>query len=382
MTAVDLIILGFTLLMAIWGYTQGLVVGALSFAGFAGGGLIGTRLGPVILEEGARSPYAPLFALLGALAVGAMFAAVGEVVGFGIRRRLGESIGLLDGAGGAALVACVGLLLAWIVGAFLVTNPGTREVRREVRRSEILQALNETLPPSGPILRVLARFDPLPSLRGPGPGVGPPNPRIARDPDVRQAGQSVVRVLGTACGLGIEGSGWVAPGGRVVTNAHVVAGQDDTTVRLRDGSRHSAHALVFDPRNDVAVLRAAGVAGVPALDLREGTPAGTSAAILGYPEGGPFDVRAGRVGRTRSRTTQDAYGRGPVRRRITSVRGRVRPGNSGGPMVDGGGRVVATIFGAALDDQPPTGFAVPNGTVRDALAQAVGGRVGTGPCAR
>jgi S1-C subfamily serine protease len=185
-------------------------------------------------------------------------------------------------------------------------------------------------------------------------------------------------VLGTACGVGVEGSGWVARDGIVVTNAHVVAGQDDTRVLVGGaGPGLRAQAIRFDPRNDLAVLRVDGLS-APPLQVASDPPAGTSAAILGFPLNGPFDVRAGRLGQTREVVTQDAYGRGPVRRRIVSLRGLVRSGNSGGPMVDGDGRVVATIF-AATTAGPRGGYAVPNVLVRTALANA-SGPVSTGAC--
>ena len=380
MSAVDLIIIGFALLMAVWGYSQGLIMGAFSLIGFVAGAVIGSRVGPLVLEDGARSPYAPLFALAGALMVGGLFASAFEVAAFGIRRRFGQGFGALDGAGGAALLACVGLLVSWIAGSAVLQTPEARDFRRDVQRSKILRALNRTLPPSGPVLNALARFDPLPALRGPEARVGPPSAGIVRDPDVRRAGQSVVRVLGTACGLGLEGSGWVAGAGVVVTNAHVIAGQDDTVVQLRDRSRHRAQAVVYDPRNDVAVLRASGVGGASALGMESSPGVGTSAAILGYPENGPFDARPGRLGATRTLISQDAYGRGPVRRRITALRGHVRPGNSGGPMVDASGRVVATVFAKATGDGQRSGFAVPNSIVRRAIARAGAGEVSTGPC--
>ncbi|HEX8074805.1 MAG TPA: trypsin-like peptidase domain-containing protein, partial [Thermoleophilaceae bacterium] len=204
---------------------------------------------------------------------------------------------------------------------------------------------------------------------------------IARDPEVRRAGGSVVKVLGTACGLGIEGSGWVSSGGLVVTNAHVVAGEEDTTVQLRGtGPRLDAEPVVLDAHNDVAVLRVPALAGVRSLPLRENAPVGTSAAVLGFPENGPFDVRPARLGATTTVLTQDAYGRGPIRRRVTALRGLVRSGNSGGPMVDGRGRVVGTIFAATRGGRERGGFAVPASVVRRDLGRARG-RVDTGPCA-
>src|SRR3954471_23373086 len=381
MTALDWIIVAFTVLMALWGYSQGLVVGALSLVGFLAGAFVGARIGPLVLSDGAHSPYAPLFALTGAFLIGGVLATGLEVLGFQLRRRLGPTLGLLDGLGGAVLIACAGLVLIWVAGAVALQTPGARDLRRAIQRSAIMRALNDTLPPSGPLLNALARFDPFPQIAGPEPNVPPPSSKIARDPDVRSAGRSVVRVLGTACGLGIEGSGWIAPGGLVVTNAHVVAGEDDTTVQLQGtGSHLDAQAVWFDPRNDVALLRVPALPNAPALSLRTDAPPGPSAAILGFPENGPFDVEPGRLGATTTVRTDDAYGRGPIERRITALRGRVRSGNSGGPMVDGSGRVVTTIFAAIVGGGQRSGFGVPDSIVRDALARA-GGPVGTGACA-
>jgi S1-C subfamily serine protease len=381
-TAIDWIIVGFTLAMAFWGYAQGLIVGALSLAGFATGAVLGARVAPLLLNEGAKSPYAPLVTLICAAVIGGVLASGLEVLGFHLRRRVGHRIGVLDGVGGAVLLACLGLGLAWVAGAVALNTPGARELRRDVQESEILRRLNSALPPSGPILNALARFDPLPEITGPAPQVRPPNSKIARDPEVQAAADSVVRVLGTACGLGVQGSGWIAGDGVIVTNAHVVAGQDDTTVQLEgEGARHDADVVLFDVTNDIAVLRASGVAGTPALAMNEAAPAGTSAAILGFPENGPYDVQPGRLGVTATANTQDAYGRGPVRRRITALRGRVRHGNSGGPMVDGSGRVVTTIFAAGEAGASGQGFGVPDSLVRAALAEA-NGPVDTGPCVR
>ncbi len=381
MTTLDWIIVAFTILMAVWGYGQGLIAGGLSLVGFAAGAFIGSRLGPLILEDGSHSPYAPLSALLGAVLIGGVFASGFELVGFHLRRRLPERVGLLDGVGGGLLVACLGLFLVWIGGAVALQTPGARDLREPIQRSAILKELNAVLPPSGPILQALARFDPFPSITGPSANVPAPDPKIARDPDVAAARRSVVRVLGTACGLGVQGSGWVARRGIVVTNAHVVAGQDDTTVQVGgEGSGLDAEAIWFDPRNDLSILRVPGASGLPALPMNVNAKSGTAAAVLGFPENGPYTVAPARLGGTSTVVTQDAYGRGPVERSITSLRGLVRPGNSGGPAVDRSGRVLATIFAAATSRQR-TGYGVPDSIVRDALRRARG-TVDTGPCAR
>ena len=379
MTAIDWIIVAFTVLMAVWGYAQGLLVGAFSLGGFLGGGFLGSRLGPLLLEDGSRSPYAPVFALVGAFLIGGLLASVLETVGFQLRRRLRGGLGLVDGVGGALLLACAGLAVAWMGGAIALQTPGAREYRRDIQRSEILSRLNELFPPRS-VLNALARFDPFPSIEGPAPRVPPPSSKIARDPDVREAAASTVKILGTACGLGVEGSGWIAADGVVVTNAHVVAGQDDTTVQLGgEGPRHDADAIWFDSRNDLAILRSSGLSGVRALAMRENAPVGTSGAVVGYPGNGPLTIGAARLGATSTVMSQDSYGRGPVRRRVTALRGIVKSGNSGGPVIDGRGRVLTTVFASTTGGGPRGGYGVPDSIVRQALARA-GDRVDTGPC--
>ncbi len=381
MTTVDWIILGFALLMAVWGYAQGLIVGGMSLVGFVAGGFLGSRLSPMLLSEGSRSPYGPLFALMGALLVGGVLAAGLELLGFRLRGRLGGKLGALDGLGGALLVAAIGLGLVWLAGAVALNTPGARQLREPIQRSSILQRLNAALPPSGPLLKTLARFDPFPGLRGPQPEVRPPDPTIARDPQVRAARRSVVRVLGTACGLGVQGSGWVAGGGLVVTNAHVVAGQEDTTVQLEGkGERLDAQAVHYDAKNDLAILRVPATEGVPALRLDAAARPGAAAAILGFPGNGDYTVAAGRLAETRSFRAQDAYGRGPISRRVTLVRGSVLPGDSGGPVVDAEGEVVTTTFAVSVGSGGKSGYGVPDSITAPAL-ERVRGPVGTGPCA-
>ena len=380
MSALDWIIVALTLLSAVAGYFQGFAVGAATLAGFGIGLFLGGRLGADLVAHGSHSPYAPVFALAGALIGGMVLGSLLEVLGYGVRRRLTAArLGILDGIGGALLAGAVALALAWLAGAVALQTPGARQFRDDIQRSAVLRALNGVLPPSGSILNALARFDPFPSIAGPPADVPPPRAAIAGDPQVRAATASVVRIQGTACGLGVEGSGWIAASGLVVTNAHVVAGQHDTVVQAQGaGPELPARAVAFDPHNDVAVLQVPGLQGPP-LPVASGAPSGTEAAILGFPENGPLSIRAGRLGSTRTVLTQDAYGNGPVRRRIVTLRGVVRPGNSGGPVVDGDGHVVTTIF-ASSRGGPRGGYGVPNDVVARAV-QTASGPVSTGQCA-
>ena len=384
MTVIDALIVAFVLALAAIGFERGLIRSALPLAGFVFGAAIGGRLAPALLADGSESAYAPVLTAICAVLLGAVLAIALEGVGSVLRERarLGKGARIVDGAGGALLLGALGLLVAWVFGAVALNAPGsnTAELRAAVQRSAILGALNEALPPSGPLLNVLRRIDPTPTLEGPEADVGAPDPQIASDPEVEAAGGSVLRILGTACGLGVEGSGWVVAPGLVATNAHVVAGQDDTTVTPQAGAPElDAQAVHYDPRNDLAFLSVPGL-GLEPLPLADEPGSGTPGAILGYPENGPFAVRPARLGTTGVVTSQDSYGRAPVRRRMTAFRGDVRSGNSGGPVVDGDGRVLTTVFGAEQGGGPPGGLGVPN----DVVAEALGGQlqpVDTGPCA-
>jgi S1-C subfamily serine protease len=384
-TTLDWLIVAFTVLLAFYGYLQGFIVGLLSLLGFALGAFVGTRLGPLLLPSGSHSQYAPLFGLVGALLAGGVLASGFE--GIGVRARAAlrmPGLRAVDGLLGAAFTACVGLGIAWIIGAVALQSSGSQPLRRDIQRSAILRGLDELLPPSGPILHALARFDPLPSVHGPAANVPAPTRRVLSSPGVRAARSSVVRVVGSACGLGIEGSGWIAAPGLVVTNAHVVAGEGDTVVQLNGQPPGiPASVVVYDPHDDVAILRVSGRL-APSLEMAPDPKAGTAAAILGYPLDGPFDAEPGRLGQTQRVSTDDSYGNGPVVRSIASLLGRVRPGNSGGPMVDSAGRVLATVFAAITGaGSGRGGFAVPNAVVRDQLAIATTRRtpVSTGACA-
>jgi len=385
-TLLDWLIVAFAAVLAMFGYRQGFVVGVLSFGGFVVGAFLGTRLAPLLLPQGSASPYAPAFGLVGALLAGAMLASGFEGVAFRLRRTLSlPGFGAFDGALGGLLGIALGLGIVWIAAAVAAQAPGDSALRADIQRSAILRGLNELLPPSGPILNALARLDPLPSITGPAPGVAAPEAAVAREPGVREAARSVVRIVGTACGLAIEGSGWVAAPDTVITNAHVVAGERDTAVEpAGDSPGLTAQAVAFDPNDDIAVLYVPEL-DLPALSFQAAPASGTSGAILGYPENGPFNVQPGRIGRTQAVLTQNAYGEGPVTRTLTPLRGLVRPGNSGGPLVASDGKVLTTVFAATVAAGPHGGYGVANTTAESVLAEGeaserAGVEVGTGHC--
>ena len=374
MTAVDWVALGLVLLTALGGAVQGFVWSGLSLAGLLTGALLGGRLVPVLLSNGTQSHYAPVVALVAAIAFALIFEVMGSTVGASIRSRQPAGVRVLDSAGGVLAGALIGFAIVWVLGAMALQLPGQADLRRAVQRSYVLQQLNEIVPPRS-LLNALARIDPFPSFAGPPVPTEPLDPRVLDKPGVRGAAPSIVRVLGTACGLGVEGSGWVAANGLVVTAAHVVAGEEDTeVVTLHDGVLR-AQAVAFDPHNDVAVLRVDGLQ-APPLELKDPQP-GAAIAIVGYPLNGPLEASAGRIGETETVLAQDAYGEGQTRRLVTSLSGTVQHGNSGGPAVDSSGAVQSTVFAARAAGGG--GYGVPASIVRRDLASA-GTPVSTGPC--
>lgn len=377
MSTADWVVIAVIAVSALYGLASGFVRGAFSLAGFALGAYLGGRVAPLLLSDG--SPYVPLVSLGGAIIGGSLLRGLAALLARVLRTSLGVIPGLraLDSLAGLVFGAVAGVLLCWAVGAVLLYLPGQSDLRSAVQESAILSRINEEFPPER-LLETLERVDPIGALLGPPAIVPPPDSALARDPDVIAASQSVVRVTGIACGLGIEGSGWIARRGLVVTNAHVVAGIDVPRVDRHDGPAYTATVVVFDVTNDLAVLRAPELEGrpLPVADPEKGVPV----ALVGYPENGPLTRTPGRLGSTRDLLSGDAYGQGPVTRPVTAIRGVIRPGSSGGPGIDARGRVRTTVFARRPGERG--GYGVPVVVVRAALRDVGTRPVSATDCAR
>jgi hypothetical protein len=366
------------LIAAFGGMRRGLVLSAFSLVGLAAGAYVGSRIAPHVLHGGSTSTWTPVAGLVGAV-LGAMllqFAALlaGSFVRGGLRPA---PLRLLDTAGGLLLGIAIGLAIVWVGASVALLSPGETRIRAEVERSAIVRQLDAALPPRT-LLNLLARIDPFPSIVGPRPPTLPPSEGVLRDPSIRDATTRVVKVLGTACGVGVEGSGWVAANDLVVTAAHVVAGEENTTIRIPGQVLpRLADVVVLDVHNDVAVLHVEGL-GLNPLPLAD-PRSGAAVAIIGYPLDGGLRATPGRIGLTATVLTQDALGHGPVARTITAVAGEVEHGDSGGPAVDAAGRVQSSIFAARLGSA--SGYGVPPSIIRADLARAGTQRVDTGACA-
>ncbi len=390
MNLLDGVLLVCAVVYALSGYQQGFVVGSASTAGLLIGGFVGVQATPALLDgfdQGISLSFAALVIVLVAAFVGQ---GLGAFVGGRLRSGLTwRPARVVDALSGSALSVSAMLLIAWVLGV-AVSGMQVRQLNQEVRTSVVLRTVDSALP--GNSEGVLSAFTSLvDSSRFPRylepfaperiKDVPPPSRGIAARPAVTAGQDSVVKVLGVAteCGRNVVGSGFVYETGRVMTNAHVVAGVADPVVRLADVD-YQARVVYYDPDVDVAVLA---VPDLRAPELQFGAPAESRdpAAVLGFPENGPYDVQPARVRDTATLRSSNIYGDDTVYRDTYSIYALVRQGNSGGPLVDRRGDVIGVIFAASVTDAR-TGYAL---TVEEVSAAATGGAsstvsVDTGDC--
>jgi S1-C subfamily serine protease len=374
-TAADVLLVLWIGLFAVQGIYRGLVAQVLALLGLAVGAFVGSWIAPQLVGgEGSQwGPYASLGgAVLGAALLGAVAGSLAQSPRDFL--RLQPVLRFADSAGGAVVGGAVGIALAWLAAVVVLQQPGN--ARRAIQDSELLPRLLAAVPPDE-VLQALGRFDPLPLLPNFATGqLPPPDESVVRSPAARAAERGVVKIYGSSCGLGAQGSGWVVRRSLVATNAHVVAGQKETQVVSTQGGALAAQVVYVDARNDVALLRVPRLAIAP-LAVDERGPFPKPVILLGYPHDGKLTATAGTAGEPRSVLAPDAYRRRVRPRTVVPLRGKVEPGESGGPVIDRRGSVVAMIFGGARAGDG--GFAVPAGLVLRGLE----GRlqpVAPGPC--
>jgi S1-C subfamily serine protease len=375
---------------ALSGYWQGFITGAFATAGLLLGGLFGVWLAPVALGDANPS----LTVSLGALFIVILSASLGQALlqfaGARIRDRITwQPARALDAVGGAVLSAVAVLIVAWALGV-AVSGSRIGGITTLVRSSAVLQRVDGVMPADADgalqafnevvgtsfFPRYLEPFAPERIVE-----VGPGPQRLLQDPDVERAAASVFKVRGTnECGRGVEGSGFLYADNRLMTNAHVVAGIDDPDVLVGDETV-GAQVVYYNPDIDIAVL-AFDSAGRPPLAFDESADASDGVAILGYPQDGPYNVQPGRIRAEQRLQSPNIYGDGAVVRQVYSLRGRVLPGNSGGPIVSSAGDVAGVVFAASVTDHD-TGYALTAEQVANAAEAGRGSSraVSTGDCA-
>ena len=390
MNFLDWFLVVVVLAYAVSGYWQGFISGAFATAGLLLGGLLGVLIAPRLLGDAAPALWVSLAALFVVLVCASFGQALLQFAGSRIRDTITwQPVRALDAVGGAALSAVAVLVVSWALGV-AVSGAKLPWVSDQVRESAVLKRVDDMMPAravsaldsfndvvgSSFFPRYLEPFAPERIIE-----VGPPPGKIARDPDVRRAAASVVKIRGeNSCNRGVEGTGFLYSPDRIMTNAHVVAGVDDPNVVVGD-TEVPATVVHYDDDLDVAVLAVQDV-GRPFLrfdfDGQERDPG----AVLGYPQDGPYDVQSARIRSEQRLRSPDIYGQGTVVREVFSLRALVRPGNSGGPLVSDDGEVLGVIFAASVPDDE-TGYALTAEQVRESAARGKlsADEVDTGRCA-
>jgi S1-C subfamily serine protease len=387
----DWILVLVVLAYAVSGYWQGFISGAFATAGLLIGGFVSVLwLVPKLLGDADPSLWVSLGALFVVLLCASFGQALFQYVGARIRDQITwQPVRAVDAVGGAALSAAAVLVVAWVLGV-AVSGSALPGVSNQVRSSLVLSEVDSVMPEEADdALRAFNEvvgssffpryLEPFATERI--IEVGPPSDKVARDPQVRAAQASVLKIRGeNDCGRGVEGTGFVYSPGRVMTNAHVVAGVDDPTVLVGE-QEVPARVVHYNPDLDVAVLAVDGL-GRPFLRFDKTGEARDDAAVLGYPNDGPYNVQAARIRGEQRLRSPDIYGSGTVIREVFSLRSLVRPGNSGGPLLSVDGRVLGVIFAASVTDRD-TGYALTADQVSQSAASGLtnDSEVDTGDCA-
>lgn len=388
MLVVDVIVIVALVGALVLGVRRGFFASIGSLAGLAAGGVAAFWLTPLVTAW-VPSPAWRGLAVLGAtvvLLVGgtALGSAIGSIFRSGADRLKLRGIERFLGGLASLVVAALAVVLV----APAISATGIPVVSTAVASSRVIQAIDLVTPAplDGALaeLRATVLDDGIPRLGDLlGPGAEPPAPPVALDdPELQRAAASVARVSGTAysCGRSSTGTGFVVAADRVVTNAHVVAGVDTPIVELPGADAREGHIVYFDPVDDLAVIAVDGLAAAP-IPLTTTLPAGASAAVQGYPYGGPFEMITAGVLSVGSVPVPDIYDGAWNPREIYSLEASVRPGNSGGPLLTEDGSVAGVVFARAESDAT-RGYAVTMaelGPVADA-APGLSQPVSSGPC--
>jgi hypothetical protein len=393
LNVVDLVLLAMAVLVAWSGWRHGLVSGVLSFVGFVAGAFAGILVAPHVLGWlGVTGVLGLAITVVVALVLAGLGNAALVTVGNLARSKLvARPLRALDSVGGALFGLASLAVVSWLLASALVVLP-EGGVATLVRGSTVLGTIDNSVPERARTwvsdLGHLLDDSGLPRVFS-GIGAEPivpvaaPDPALLEDKAVRQARNSLVRIEGLAldCGTLVDGSGFVYAPGKVMTNAHVVAGTGRLEVKVRGtGRSYAAKVVYLDPDIDVAVLDVPGLTSAP-LSFDHGARSGTPAVVAGFPGGGPMSVVPARVRARITAQGKDIYGKGDVTREVFSLRADVRPGNSGGPLLAQDGAVYGVVFAAGIDD-PDTGYAL---TADQVAAAASAGRaataaVATGSC--
>jgi S1-C subfamily serine protease len=375
---VDIVIVVALLVGLANGYRRGFWLSLFQYLGMVAGVVVGAAVAlPLLSALGVSSTTLRPLAAAAIVLVGG---SAGSTLGYWLSEPLRNAVlrrGIAhppEMLAGALFSGIAVLSVSWFLGLTFSRGPSP-DLARVVQQSVILRRLDTFFPrPPGftsGVQQVLAGV-PFPQTFA---GLAPPSaqplelPASADTPQVRAAEASVYRVEGRGCGGVVSGSAYPVAPGYLITNAHVVSGTSGTTLSQASGTRRvNATVVLFDSRKDVAILYAPGIASA-ALVASDGGR-GTQGAVIGYPGGGDETVSAAVIDKSTSAEGRDIYSNSLVTRQIWIVESQVRPGNSGGPLVDLQGHVLGLVF-AASSSNPSQAYALTNAEVQDDIRQGV-----------
>ena len=385
----DIAIIGVALIAAISGWRSGALGSLMSFIGVVLGAIAGVMLAPHIVGF-VDSPRAKLFtALLLILALVVIGEVAGVVLGRAVRGSIRSGpVRVVDSLTGVGLQLVVVVIAAWLLGSPLTTSNQT-SLASAARGSKVITEVDKYAPnwlravPKrvSALLSTSGLPEVLEPLRTPVPTVDAPDATLADSLVVAKSRPSVVKIRGvaTTCQKVLEGTGFVIAPNRVMSNAHVVAGSDSVTVEA-DGQTYDATVVSYDPDADISILDVPTLPQQPLVFADQPAKTGTDAVVLGFPGGGDFVATPARVREIIELSGPDIYKSKTVNREVYTIRGTVRQGNSGGPMINRAGQVIGVVFGAGVDDND-TGFVMTTDEVSRQLAR-IGNtaKVPTGAC--
>lgn len=372
--AVDILIVIAVLLAVRVGWRQGALAAVLAAVGIIAGLVLGTVLAPLAMGLTDQAALRFLLAIGVLILLVGLGQLVGTSLGMALRDRMRTRSGQrVDSSIGAVFQAAAAIVVIWLVSIPLASNLGGQP-GQALRESRVLTTLNSVAPsrlaalPNG--LAALLNESGLPPLVSPwersGSDVEVDAPAInIGDPELAERVRpSVIHVLGDAeaCSRRLMGSGFVTEPDYVITNAHVVAGTDkvrlDTVLGLKE-----ADVVYYNSDVDIAVLHSPGLGLDPLPWAEQAAGTGDDAIVLGFPQSGPFTAEPARVRDRLTIAGPDIYSTGRVERDAYTVRGSIRQGNSGGPMINPEGQVLGVVFGASVEDSD-TGYALTADEVR------------------
>ena len=386
----DIAVIVVALIAAISGWRSGALGSLMSFVGVVLGAIAGVMLAPHIVSHVDSSRGKLFTALLLILALVVIGEIAGVVLGRAVRGSIRSGpLRSFDSVVGVALQLVVVLVAAWLLGSPL-TSSSQQNLASAVQGSRVISEVDKFAPEwmrSVPKrISALLNTSGLPEVLQPLGGgsvqaVDPPDPSLADGLVVSKSRPSVVKIRGVApgCQKVLEGTGFVIAPNRVMSNAHVVAGSDSVTVEA-EGKKYDATVVSYDPNADISILDVPNLPQEPLVFADELAKTGADAVVLGYPGGGEFAATPARVREVIELSGPDIYKTTTVNREVYTIRGLVRQGNSGGPMINRAGKVIGVVFGAAVDDND-TGFVMTTNEVSRQLAK-IGNtaKVPTGAC--